>query len=776
MRERTTSLIDERLAAAPAGTLRGVAADAPVPARAGLRPAAAGRHLDLAALRAAAQREAARGNGFLWLPVFMAGGALAYFALAREPGFVPLVFAVVATFLLAALNRARPVLRAGLIAALAFAGGALAAKVETWRAGTLVTGSEISTRVTGRVMRIEHQTSGRVRLTLDILATERPVLRYAPARARLSARSVPDGLEPGDMVEGVARLLSPSGPVRPQSYDFAFRSYFTGIGASGFFLMGPERAAVQEPAGLGIRAAAWMERWRARMADRIATRIGGAEGAIAAALITGIRAGIPEEVNEALRITGLYHVISISGLHMALVGGTVLLAVRFGFALAPAFSARRPVKKYAALAALGATGFYLLMSGGDVAAQRSFLMLAVMLIAVLFDRAALTMRNLAISAILIILVTPHEVVGPSFQMSFAATAALVAAYGAWSEFRAGRNAGAPFRERKALSPAGLLLTGAKYAGGLALTSVVAGAATALFTAWHFQQISPLGLVANLTAMPFVSVVVMPMAVVAALLMPLGLEGPALDLMGWGIAAMNAVAFRLAAMSAYDATGTIPLAAVLSLTAALAVLTMSTSLLRLAAVPFLVVGVALLAMRQSPDLLVSEDGRLLAMRLTSGQVSVNRDRPRAFVMQNWLRAFDAEGFVRPQKAPPDFAAHGESGFSCEDGLCAARHESGAWVVHAADAGRAADACGHASVIVIDDATASDPCADAGTIVLTKRELARRGSAEIVFAAPASGAQLPAATLRFAIPEPYRPWHDHRRFSREARGLAPYRKDG
>src|SRR5690606_21310491 len=136
---------------------------------------------------------------------------------------------------------------------------------------------------------------------------------------------------------------------------------------------------------------------------RIETSIGGAEGAIAAALITGVRAGIPEEINEALRVTGLYHVISISGLHMALVAGTLMVALRCGFALAPSFSMRRPIKKYAAGAALLATTFYLLLSGGDVAAQRSFIMLAVMLLAVMADRAALTMRNLAISAIIILL-------------------------------------------------------------------------------------------------------------------------------------------------------------------------------------------------------------------------------------------------------------------------------------------------------------------------------------------------------------------------------------
>ena len=166
-----------------------------------------------------------------------------------------------------------------------------------------------------------------------------------------------------------------------------------------------------------------------------AAQIGGAEGEIAAALVAGVRAGIPEDVNEALRRTGLAHILSISGLHMALVAATIMTVLRLGFAFFPDFASRRPVKKYAAERRAVALAVYLFISGSAVAAERSFIMIGVMLIAMLFDRAALTMRNLAISAIVIIVVSPHEVAGPSFQMSFAATAALIGAYAAWSERR-----------------------------------------------------------------------------------------------------------------------------------------------------------------------------------------------------------------------------------------------------------------------------------------------------------------------------------------------------
>lgn len=770
-------------------------------------------------LRHAFVTDLERGNGFLFAPVFMAAGALFYFTIPLEPGFAVLFVCLGAAIGLALITSARPALHAALLAAIMFSAGALAGKIETWRASTQMLGSQITTQLTGRVMRIEHQATGRVRLTLDVMATQRPALRYAPERVRATARSVPEGLKPGDVVYGVARLMPPSGPVRPQSYDFTFNSYFSGIGASGFFMTGPKIVTSQIKPDLKTRIVVMVEMWRGRMAQHIENSIGGPEGAVAAALITGIRAGISEEINEALRITGLYHIISISGLHMALVGGTLMVALRAGFALFPNFAMRRPVKKYAAFIALSATGFYLVMSGGDVAAQRSFMMLAVMLLAVLFDRAALTMRNLAISALIILALAPHEVIGPSFQMSFAATAALVAAYAVWRDQRVRRPA--RLRARETLKTKGLRSI-AGYIAGLSMTSVVAGLATALFTAWHFQQVSPLSLIANLAVMPIVSVAVMPMAVLASLLMPLGLDGPPLWVMGQGIMAMNAIAIWLANYSAYDATGAIPLAAVMTLTMALALLTMSETGLRWAALPLLIIGVWLLALRDLPDAFVSEDATLVALRLTDGRIAVNRDRPRAFTMDNWRRAFGGGAIERPVKSRvksrarsqnesaakagdqassngwfmPEaitspvsqtaFPVFTDSGFICWPDLCLASRADGAVIAHAKDATAAMPACGHASLIIIVDATAENPCAGAASVVVTGRELARHGSIAVTFrhivpksAHPKSAHQgaltrLLHADLHFSVSEPYRPWHAHRRYSRSARGLAPYQR--
>ena len=708
-----------------------------------------------------------RGTAFLFMPVLMAGGAFAYFALETEPATVSLFLPLALLAGLAWLLRARLVPLLVVISAFLFVAGMMCAKVETLRAGTRMLGSEISTVITGKVIALEHQASGRVRLTVEVLGTARPELRYAPEKVRVSARSVPAGLQAGSDLSGTVRLFPPSGPLRPDGYDFSFESYFDGIGANGFFLREPQLATAAAEASPSVRFFAWVENARTALAERIRARIGGAEGEIAAALVAGVRAGIPEDVNEALRRTGLAHVLSISGLHMALVAATIMASLRLCFALFPEFASRRPVKKYAAVAALLATAAYLFISGSAVAAERSFVMLAVMLIALLFDRAALTMRNLAIAAVIVVLFSPHEVAGPSFQMSFAATAALIGGYAAWTDRRA-EAAGS----RSAQASGWAWRTARKFAGyavALALTSLVAGLATTIYGVWHFHRVSPLSLFANLAAMPIVSVLVMPFAVLAAVTMPFGLDGPFLDVMGFGLRLMIAVATWFSDRSPFDAVGAIPGTSVVLMTVALILATVMSSWLRIVAIPFLVAGLFLLVDRQLADVVIDEDASIVAVRLEDDGLAVSRARGSAFALATWQRSMATDHTVKPVPARAGSRQNAAAGFACGDGLCLARHPSGAVIAHAEGPDAAFRACGVATVLVIDDATVEKPCGDR-VLTIGKRELARRGAAEITLALT-SGAPT-VARVSFALPKLHRPWHDHRAFSRAARGMLPF----
>jgi ComEC/Rec2-related protein len=725
----------------------------------------------------AASLELDRGVAFLLVPVCLAIGAIGYFSLAAEPDFARPVAVVILTGICALVSRSWSKTHLCAMAALLCALGLLAAKVETWRAGTQMLGSEISTQVTGRIVSLDRMESGRIRLTIDVTSTARPKLRYAPERVRLSARKIPADVTAGSLITGYAKLLPPTGPVRPDSYDFSFDSYFAGIGGSGFFLGNPKLVVSDDgDMPLSARISSSVEKAREGIADHIRASVGGAEGEIAAALIVGVRAGIPDEINEAMRRTGIYHIISISGLHMALVAGTIMGLLRGAFALFPDFSARRPVKKYAAAAALFSIAAYLIISGVVVAAERSFIMLAVMLIAVLFDRAALTMRNLAISAIAVIVVSPHEVVGPSFQMSFAATAALVGAYAGWADHRAGKARPPP---PKRSMPGFLTRKFVLAATGLAMTSIIAGSATTLFAIWHFQRVSPLSLFANLAVMPIVTVVMF-LAVASALLMPFGLDWPALYLMGKGLTMMIAISGWISERSPVDGVGLISQQSVLLVAIALVIATMATTWLRLAALPFALAGLLTVSDTRTPDVLISEDARLVALPIGGGELAVSRERPNEFTVDNWKRALTSETIVVPEvfdnsdgqfevadavELPPG------SPFYCSSGVCVARHMSGAIIAYVEDRKDTWKACGFAELIVINDATAYDACHNPLVLVITKRQLARKGSAAVFFDRQSATAP---ATISFAVDTPYRPWHTQRKYSREARGLPPFKR--
>lgn len=730
-------------------------------------------------MRAAAALEVERGTPFLFVPVFLAIGAILYFNLLQEPAAWVLVLAAALALAIHVATRHRPLAKVpGAAVALILAGLVLGG-VETARHQTQILGGEISTTLTGRVTDMDLLDSGRTRLVIDVMETEKPKLRYAPQRVRVSARAVPAGLRAGSIVKGLVRLQPPSGPVRPGSYDFSFESYFDGIGATGFFMRGPELLPQTAPVTHWQALAERVANTRHEIADRVRARIGGAEGDIAAALMVGVRAGIPDDVNEAMRRAGLYHIISISGLHMALVAGVFMGFLRACFALFPGFASRHPVKKIAAFAAILAIAAYLFISGGEVAAERSFIMLAVMLAAVLFDRAALTMRNLAISAMVVMVWSPHEIVGPSFQMSFAATAALVGAFAWWSD-RPAR------RARRPTPPRGLLAAGlsraATVSGGLVVTSLIAGLATAAFGIYHFQRVSPLGLASNLAAMPVVSLIVMPFAVLAALAMPFGVEGPFLDVMGWGLSGMIAIARWFSGRSPLDAVGQISGLSVVLLASALVVATMSTTILRLAAVPIALAGLLGLFSVSTPDVLVSEDGKLVGVATGSGTIAVDRDRPNAFTLVNWKRTLGAEEVTKPakrgeggqktqqkQKTQEPQALPGPDRFVCDDTQCVIALEGGGRLVHTGDVEIARNACLDARIIVLDNPTVDLRCADPAVAVIGARALALSGSAAIDLDGRTAGA---APVVAYSIAGNARPWHRHRIFSRAARGMPAF----
>ena len=355
------------------------------------------------------------------------------------------------------------------------------------------------------------------------------------------------------------------------------------------------------------------------------------------ALITGNRSLLDEATQQMLRDAGLAHILAISGLHMALVTLTVVWVARFCLALSPQLTQFYPIKKWAVVAGFIAATLYLFISGTGVATQRAWIMISVMLLAVLMDRRAITMRSVAVSALVIMMFDPKSLLSPGFQMSFAAVAALVAGYEAVDRWRLrrvvtygpGREIGWWLRPVKAVFV---------YLGGITLTSLIAGSATAIFAAWHFMQVPVLGILGNLLAMPVVALLVMPLALLSVLLVPFGYEPLALWPLAHAISLVLDIAGKVSAIAPPVMTG--HHSGVVLALAALALILLTLLKTRLRFVSILPVGLmVLLAEREPvPDLVISENGRAVAAQTDAGKLVLLYPRRNAFVSGIWKKAW------------------------------------------------------------------------------------------------------------------------------------------
>ncbi len=583
--------------------------------------------------------EADLGRLFLWLPVFLALGAAGYFALPREPMLIALALATGVLLAIALRVRSRPVLHAALAAAVAFAAGMTLAKLRTEAVRAPILDRERTVTFAGTIERVEGAERG-LRLTVRLSdIDDRVPAPNRPERIRISVRSDAPHLFPGAAIEGLARLRPPQGPVLPGGYDFARTNFFNGIGATGFSYgtpdarkrIGAEAETVADGFSTGI------ERIRDALSERIRETLTGDAGAVAVALIVGDRQGIAPDTADALRHAGLAHILAISGLHMALVGGVVFWMVRAFLALFPDLATRHPIRKWAAAAALLTGAGYLLVSGMGIATQRAFIMAVIVLIAVLVDRPALTMRSVALAALVVVALAPESVVGPSFQMSFAAVIALVAGY----EILSGR------QDRKPDGRSGEVPRGraarvanklSRYVVGLALTSLIAGLATAPVAAFHFHRIAPFGLIANLAAMPVVAMLIMPAGVLSMAAVPFGLDPLVLPVMGAGIDMVIAISRTVADWTPHGGViGRVPLGTVSMLAVALVWFSLWRTRMRWFAVVPALLGLAVVPFAARPDILIAADGKVAALRGADGRLRVAAGRGTTFVVSNWLTA-------------------------------------------------------------------------------------------------------------------------------------------
>ncbi|SON54952.1 ComEC family competence protein [Hartmannibacter diazotrophicus] len=599
------------------------------------------------------EADRADGRGILWLPVMAGAGSATYFLLPGEPGTTILVAAGLAFVSAVVLAW----WRAGglfLMLAMAFAGFLIAkAQTELHRAPALE--AERTRTVEAVVERVEVRQNGRGRLTLRPTSISRVRPDEMPARIQLSGRLPGEGLWPGDKVRLLARLSPPSGPVVPGGYDFARVAYFDGIGGTGFALGAIERTAPAGPVSLWRDPMLGLERFRQTIGSSIRSELPGNAGAVAAALIVGDRGAIDPEASEAMRISGLAHVLAISGLHMGLVTAVLYGVARALLAAVPFLALNWPVKQIAAVLGLAGALGYLAVSGMNVPTQRAAIMTTFVLLAVILGRSAISLRLVAVAALAVLLTTPAAALDPGAQMSFAAVTALIATYEWWSNYRRSRPG-----QGLASGPFGLPARAVRLLAAMAATSLIAGLATAPVAVWHFDRLAPFGLAANLLAMPLVTFLIMPAAVAVAVLMPLGLEGPALAVMGWGIDRMLDIARLVADWTPHG--GVVahpPLAAILLMVAGGLWVALFSRRIRWLGVLPIAAGLLVLPVGRPPSLLVTADGRG-ALVVTADGTPRGLGRVTSFTMESWLRHMGLDWSARDWRLKENVA--------CDDKAC------------------------------------------------------------------------------------------------------------
>ena len=651
-------------------------------------------------------------------------GCGGYFVLRREPPLWPLLLAAAGLWAMAVLMRrwGRVAFASGVVLILAFgASGMLAGKVQTIDLAGPIAPPLAGVAVEGWVVDVASRGSSGPRLLIAPTYIRGLPVQRLPKRLRVTVKE--DGvIGPGAAVRFTALINPPPAPASPGAFDFSRSAYFAGVGGVGLALKPPQIIDLPPPPWrLGLQLS--LNRFRWRLTQSLIGSMGEPAGGIAAAMVTGHDYAIAQGATNEMRAAGISHILSISGVHMAIVGGFVFFTVRLLIACWPWLALRVDGKRWAAAAGLAAVLLYLAVSGAPPPAQRSAVTATVAFGAILLGRRAISLRGLGLSALIVLLIQPEAVTEPGFQMSYAATAALVALAEVWPHPR--REINTPWAIRLFQKAKDWLIA------GLAV-GTVAGAATAPFAIQHFNRVSVWGLPANLLLEPLSSFVIMPALALGAVLQAVGLGHGLLSLAGWGIERMLDLAHMAA--TAPGATRTIASAPSLALPVAfigILWLCLWRGWLRLLGLP-LALAVNLWPRPPAPDIWVASNVANAAIMAERTPVLL-RPNVGLFGAQLWMRR---QGHEPPADgAGPDH----DRLFDCDRRSCAPA--PGAPVRLALWAGRKppkgddfSRLCANAEILVLRSAMPDGQTCPSATI-FTGDDFTRGGAAEMWRQGPA-----------------------------------------
>ena len=478
---------------------------------------------------------------------------------------------------------------------------------------------------------------GKLRLTL---APRDPALP-PKLRVTLDLAARPAGLNEGAEIHLRARLMPPPPMALPGGHDFARDAWFRQLGAVGKVL-GPVIVTQAAPAS-------GLDGLRDRLDHHIQASLPGQSGTIATAFVSGNQNAIAEEDAVAMRRSGLAHLLSVSGLHIAaVVAATMFLSLRL-LALSETLALRFNLVLVSAGCAAAAGIGYTLLTGAQVPTVRSCIAALLVLAGLALGREALSLRLVAAGAVVVLLISPESLVGPSFQMSFASVATIIALHEA-----------GPIRAFFARREEGLHYRLARHLVSLILTGLAVEFALMPFALYHFHRAGFYGVLANLVAIPLTTFITMPLEAAALALDAVGLGHPAWVVTGWSLDALLWIAHRVAAMpGAVAMLPTMPTAAFAMIVVGGLWCCLWRGRGRPLGLVVMVAGVAWAMLVPTPDLLVTGDGRHVALIGSDGAPLMLRERSGEFTRNLMTENAGFDGDVGWIEDHPDAACSADS---------------------------------------------------------------------------------------------------------------------
>jgi competence protein ComEC len=586
------------------------------------------------------------------VPVLLGLGIAFYFAWPHEPGIlVPALVAGVwaaVAFWLFGVNR-RGVDVTGLVyivAALCVVQvGFVAAKVRAeYVAAPMITAPMGPMGVTGRVQSLE-QLDGKAgyRLILDQLVMDGVPAEQTPHSIRLSVRKGGDILNTGQIIRVFAKIEPASFPTTPGGFDFRRHAYFKQIGGYGYVLGAPEvkqdRPSANaegpvdmRPEALGssprdlISYLSIFESARNAITAHVNNTLSPRQAGMVGALLTGERAAIAEEDWQALRDSGLAHLLAISGANVDMVALIVFFVVRLMLAAFPRLAERHAIKKYAAVAAFCAATLYVLLILPSTPTLRALLTVSIVLLAVLLDRSPISLRLVCTVAALILLFQPEQLLSPSFQLSFAAVTALVAVF----------EAAAPWLKR-VHRDATAVKRMCIYIVGVCVTTAIATLATAPISLYHFQTLALYGVLANVLAVPLMTFLIMPLSILCYPLLAVGGADSTLYVLGvlneWILVIAHNVSDLKGARFTPPA---MPLSTFLWIVTTGLILCLGVARIKILSLVPLCFAVITAATYNRADMAVLSGGKVVMMRMENGEIVTNTRRYARRQQADWVR--------------------------------------------------------------------------------------------------------------------------------------------